>query len=189
MKEAFLSKPILQIPDADRPFVVETDASKYATGAVLMQEDSNGDLKPCGFISQRFNSAEQNYQIYDWELLAIVRAFKAWKHYLLGNKLLIQCDHKNLLYFKKPQLLTPRQARWQIFMSMFDYQITHVPGPQLVQADALSRRSDHMESDEEEAPEILLPEWLFISATGVSMQDNALINQIRQAGEQDKILT
>ena len=89
MKEAFLSKPILQIPGADRPFVVETDASKYATGAVLMQEDSNGDLKPCGFISQRFNSTEQNYQIYDRELLAIVRAFKAWKHYLFENKSLI----------------------------------------------------------------------------------------------------
>ena len=77
IKEAFLSKPILQIPDADRPFVVETDAAKYTTGAVLMQEDSNSDLKPCGFISQRFNLAEQNYQIYDQELLAIVRAFKA----------------------------------------------------------------------------------------------------------------
>ena len=46
-----------------------------------------------------------------------------------------------------------------------------------------------MESDEEEAPETLLPEWLFISATGVSMQDDALIDQIRQAGEQDEILT
>jgi hypothetical protein len=188
LKEAFLSKPILQIPDSSRPFVLETDASKYATGAVLMQEDTNGDLKPCGFISQRFNKAEQNYQIYDRELLAIVRAFKTWKHYLLGNNTLIRCDHKNLLYFKDPQVLTPRQARWQIYLSMFDFQITHIPGPQMVQADALSRRPDHMEDDEENHPETLLPDWLFLSAIGVSSQDQDLMDQLRMTGQQDEIL-
>ena len=46
-----------------------------------------------------------------------------------------------------------------------------------------------MESDEEEAPETLLAEWLFILARGVSMQDEGLIDQIRQAGKQDEILT
>ena len=123
LKEAFLSKPILQIPDSDKPFTLETDASKYALGAVLMQEDSNGDLKPCGFILQRFNQAEQNYQIYDRELIAIIRALKAWKYYLMGSLVIIRCDHKNLVYFRNPRFLTPRQARWQIFLSFFDYKL------------------------------------------------------------------
>ena len=91
--------------------------------------------------------------------------------------------------FQEATIVDTQTGKMANLMSMFDYQIIHIPGPQLVQADVLSRQPDHMESDKEEAPETLLPEWLFISATGVSMQDNALINQIRQAGEQDKILT
>ena len=142
LKEAFLGKPVLQIPDKEKPFILETDASKYASGAVLMQEDINGDLKPCGFISHRFNQAEQNYQIYDRELLAIIRGLKAWKHYLMGAPITIRCDHKNLTFFRNPQFLTPRQARWQIFLSLFDYKLAHVPGQKLIQADALSRRPD-----------------------------------------------
>lgn len=89
LKMAFTSKPILRLPDKSRPFVLETDASKYATGAVLMQEDSNGDLHPCGFISARFTKTEQNYQIYDRELLAIYQGLMAWRHYLLGPKITI----------------------------------------------------------------------------------------------------
>ena len=110
-------KPILQIPDWSKPFVLETDASKYASGAVLMQEDINGDLKSCGFISKGFNPAEWCYQIYDRELLAIIRALKTWRHYLEGPELLIRCDHKNLTYFKNPQFLTDRQARWHLYLS------------------------------------------------------------------------
>lgn len=107
LKTAFTSKLILCLPNKSKPFVLETDASKYATGAVLMQEDSNGDLHPCGFISTQFNKAEQNYQIYDRELLAIYRGLKAWRHYLLGPKITIRCDHKNLMFFKHPQFLFP----------------------------------------------------------------------------------
>jgi hypothetical protein len=84
LKNSFLSKPILTAPDKTKPFYLETDASKHATGAVLMQHDSNGDLKPCGFISKAFAPPERNYQIYDREMLAVFRGFKTWRHYLLG---------------------------------------------------------------------------------------------------------
>jgi hypothetical protein len=78
LKRRFTTKPILTIPDQTKPFFVEADASKYATGAVLMQKDSNGELHPCSFISQSFSSAERNYQIYDRELLGIIRALEEW---------------------------------------------------------------------------------------------------------------
>ncbi|KAI5121007.1 hypothetical protein M0805_005953 [Coniferiporia weirii] len=55
----------LLIPDPSKPFILETDASKVATGAVLYQTNSNGDLQPCGFISQTLGPAQQHYEVYD----------------------------------------------------------------------------------------------------------------------------
>ena len=70
------------MPDQSRPFQIETDASKYATGAVLTQLDSNGDRYPVSFISKTFSLAERNYEIYDRELLVIIRVLEEWRHYI-----------------------------------------------------------------------------------------------------------
>ena len=53
------------MPDQTQPFQIETDASKYATGAVLTQLDANGDRHPISFISKTLSPAERNYEIYD----------------------------------------------------------------------------------------------------------------------------
>ncbi len=66
------------MPDKAKPFSIKSDASKIATGAVLHQADTNGDLHPCAYLSKSFNDAEQNYEIYDHELLGIVRALDEW---------------------------------------------------------------------------------------------------------------
>jgi len=95
------------IPDPTRPFQIESDASKHATGAVLTQTDGNEDRHPCAFISKTFSSAECNYEIYDRELLAIVRALTEWRHYIHGSThtTTLLCDHKNLTYWRSPQKL------------------------------------------------------------------------------------
>jgi len=62
------------MPDTTLPFTIETDASKYASGAVLLQQDTNGDIHPCGYLSKSFNKTERNYKIYNRELLAIIHA-------------------------------------------------------------------------------------------------------------------
>ena len=72
LKKKFQKKPILIIPNPMKPFYVESDASKWATGAVLRQTDDNGDLKPCGHISHSFTATARNYDIYDRELLEII---------------------------------------------------------------------------------------------------------------------
>ena len=64
------------MPNHTRPFQIECDASKYASGAVLTQLDSNGDRHPCAFISKTFSPTERNYEIYVRELLAIIQALK-----------------------------------------------------------------------------------------------------------------
>lgn len=95
------------IPDPTRPFQIESDASKDATGAVLTQMDGNGDRHPCAFISKTFSPAERNYEIYDRELLAIVCALTEWRHYIHGSThtTTLLCDHKNLTYWRSPQKL------------------------------------------------------------------------------------
>lgn len=108
LKAKFTSAPVLRIPDPTKPFVLETDASKFATRAVLRQQDMNGDWHPCGFLLQSFSPAEKNYQIYDKELLGIINGLKAWRHYFEGSlhKLVICTDHQNLTYYRLPQQLT-----------------------------------------------------------------------------------
>jgi hypothetical protein len=62
------------ISDYKKPFIIEADASLFATGAVLLQEDSNREEHPTGFLSNSLNPAKRNYQVYDRELLVIMRA-------------------------------------------------------------------------------------------------------------------
>ena len=90
------------MPDMTKPFVVESDASKYASGAVLRQQDNNGDWHPCAYLSKSFSPTEHNYKIYDRELLAIIQSLTDWRHYLIGSphKVTVLSDHQNLTYFK-----------------------------------------------------------------------------------------
>ncbi|ESK81584.1 reverse transcriptase-rnase h-integrase [Moniliophthora roreri MCA 2997] len=165
LKTKFLSEPILVMPDVDKPFCIEADASKWATGAVLRQKGPDGEWHPCGYLSKSLSPTERNYEIYDRELLAIYRALMEWRHYLMGGKfkILVLSDHKNLTYFRTAQKLNRRQARWSLFLSEFDLGLVHVPGKSISQADALSRRSneqDDVDSDNEDV--IVLLDRLFI---------------------------
>jgi hypothetical protein len=74
LKGQFLQEPVLMMPDHSKPFQIESDASKYkyASGAVLTQMDINGDRHPVAFLSKTFTDMEQQYKIYDRELLGIV---------------------------------------------------------------------------------------------------------------------
>ena len=101
LKRHFTEELVLMMPDQTKPFQIECDASKYASGAVLTQVNGNGNRHPCAFISKTFSETERNYEIYDRELLAIIRALEEWQHYIQGSPhtTLILSDHKNLTYY------------------------------------------------------------------------------------------
>jgi hypothetical protein len=142
LKGRFLQEPVLMMPDHSKPFHIESDASKYASGTVLTQTDINGDRHPVAFSSKTFTDMERRYEIYDRELLGIVRALKEWRHYIQGSghMTLIHTDHRNLTYFRKAQKLSDGQARWSLFLSEFDIKLQHLPGNKMILSDALSRR-------------------------------------------------
>ena len=105
------------MPDQSQLFQIETDASKYATGAVLTQLYSNGDRHPVSFISRTFSPAERNYEIYDCKLLAIIRVLEEWRHYIQGSPhtTVVLSYHKNLTYYHEAKKLNQQQARWSLF--------------------------------------------------------------------------
>ncbi|ESK81494.1 reverse transcriptase-rnase h-integrase [Moniliophthora roreri MCA 2997] len=139
-KWKFLLEPVLLMPDPEKPFVIEADTSKWATGAILKQKGTDREWHLCGYLSKSLSPTEQNYEIYDRELLAIVRVLSKWQHYLIGGrfKIIVLSNHKNLTYFQTAQKLNRRQARWSLFLSEFDLLLVHMPGKSMAQADALS---------------------------------------------------
>jgi transposase InsO family protein len=124
------------------PFVVTTDASNFAVGAVLTQ----GDKPPrtIAFESKKLTPAERNYPVHDREMLAVVYALRKWRHYVLGHPVDLITDHKSLEFFTSQPHLNPRQARWAGLLAEYNYNIQHRPGKTNVVADALSRRPDHV---------------------------------------------
>jgi len=119
LKNKFTSAPILKHFDPDLEIVVETDASDYVSAGILSQYDkTTGILHPVAFFSKKHSPAECNYEIYDKELMAIVRCFEEWRAELESapHPIQVLSDHKNLEYFMSTKLLNRRQARWSEFL-------------------------------------------------------------------------
>jgi len=139
---AFTTAPALRHFDHDREVIIETDASDYVSAGVLSQRDYEGVLHPVTYYSKKHSPAECNYDIYDEELIAIIKALEEWRPECEGAAYPLQLitDHKNLEYFMRKKLLNRRQARWSEFLIRFDYQIVYWRGKSNGKADALTRR-------------------------------------------------
>lgn len=142
LKTAFATAPVLAMFDYTKQTVLETDASDWASGGVLSQYDDNGVLRPIAYFSSKHSAQECNYEIYDKELLAIIKALEEWRPELQGvtDPFEIITDHKNLEYFTSTKALSQRQVRWSEFLSQFNFRIVYRPGSRAVRPDALSRK-------------------------------------------------
>ena len=109
---------------------------------------------PYAFFSRKLSPAEQNYDVGDRELLAVVKALKAWRHWLEGAKhpFLIWTDHRILEYIWAVRRLNPRQAKWAMFFTRFVFTLSYRPDSQNVKADALSRLYDTEERPMDPTP-------------------------------------
>src|SRR5277367_2582629 len=99
LKQYLTSAPVLLLPDPAKPFTVTTDASDFAIGAVLTQDQGKGQ-QPVAYESRKLSPAEQNYAIHEKELLAIVHAIRIWRMYLEGRRFTVITDHASLEYIK-----------------------------------------------------------------------------------------
>ena len=102
---------------------------------------------------------------------------------MLFRSVTIHCDHKNLTYYRTPQCLTARQARWWTNLSCYNYKLIHIPGAKLTQADVLSRHPDHTKGEEDDELVTMLPEDLFIDLIATD-----LCNQIQTLSSKDDFI-
>jgi len=182
IKSKFSSSSVLVYPDREIHFMVETDSSNFAIGAILSQSSSKDNkVHPVAFYSRSFNQAERNYPIYDKELLAIVLALENWSHLLKGTEkpFTIFSDHSNLLYQKKPEKMTQRLVCWSLFLSEFNFKIVYRAGSSNGKLDALLRRPDYIlpsfDSSSEDIPfSVLLPEKILVSVSTKSVLSNRI---------------
>ena len=170
LKELFKAKLVLSDPNPDEQFYLEMDASDYAIGGALHQRDpETGHLRPLGFYSRKLTSCEQNYDIHDKELLAIIEGLKEWRYLLIGTEkpVVIYTDHKNLQYFTETKQLNRRQARWSLFLADYNFNLKYRSGSLQVVSDALSRKSVYhlTEEDGKNNNQVLLPKELFVKSS------------------------
>ncbi|XP_044715208.1 reverse transcriptase (RNA-dependent DNA polymerase) domain-containing protein [Hirsutella rhossiliensis] len=170
LKAAFSVAPVLALYDYNRKTVLETDASDWASGGVLSQYDDEGVLRPVAYFSSKHSAQECNYEIYDKELLAIIKALEEWRPELQGTQepFEVITDHKNLEYFTTTKALNQRQVRWSEFLSGFNFRIVYRPGTKAVRPDALSRkpedqpkRADTNDDRIKNRQRTILPEHIF----------------------------
>ena len=139
LKQIFVTAPLLVQFDNTRETVLETHVSIWCIGGTLSQY-IDGILRPCAYYSKKNSPAECNYEIYDKEMLAIIRCLEEWDAELRSVKFEIRTDHKNLEYFMTVKKLTERQIRWSLILSKYDFVINYITGKSNERADALSKR-------------------------------------------------
>ena len=139
LKEAMTSTPVLRYPDLQKPFLLDCDASGHSIGAVLSQEDGDGE-KVVAYFSKTLSRPEMNYCTTRRELLAVVRSVEHFHQYLYGSPFTLRTDHASLAWlmsFRNPE---GQLARWIETLGAYTYTIIHRKGKHHLNADGLSRR-------------------------------------------------
>ncbi|KAG2190801.1 hypothetical protein INT47_010410, partial [Mucor saturninus] len=158
IKEKLISPPVLQAPDVHRPYKIETDASDFGVGAVLLQEGDDGSWHPLAFESKKFSRAERSYPAQERELLGIIHALRTWRCLIDGRPYTVFSDHLPLKYFRAQITPTPRLVRWIAELELYAPDIQYKPGKENDVPDALSRCGGPESNCD---PESLEPEYLY----------------------------
>lgn len=193
-KNILTNEPLLQFPDFSKPFLLTTDASNFAIGAVLSQGPIGQD-KPIAFASRTLNAAEINYSTIEKELLSIVNFTKYFRPYLFGRKFTIITDHKPLEWINNLKEPNSRLMRWRLKLLEYDYNIVYKKGKENKVADALSRIEIHPIDNENQSvlgnidqtddnkiqtdfPELTLDDLVILDRTSdIEISPRDLVNQ------------
>jgi len=124
------------LPDFEKVFEVDCDASIIGIGAVLSQEG-----RPVEFFSEKLSEARQKWTTYELEFYVVIRALKHWEHYLIRREYVLYNDHQALKFVNTQNTLNRMHAWWIALMQKFIFVLNHKSGKQNKVADALSRRS------------------------------------------------
>lgn len=147
LKQDLVSDSVLRMPDVSQPFVLTTDWSKAAIGAVLSQfqpEDPANPASPqkefvIAYASRALSPAESNYAPTEGECLALVWATRKFRQFLHGQAFTARTDHAALKWLTTARFENSKLERWAMRLQEFTFEVEYLPGPDNVVADHLSR--------------------------------------------------
>lgn len=139
LRERLVTAPILGYPNQQDMFVLDTDASDVAIGAVLSQRQG-GHERVIAYGSKALNQAERNYCVTRRELLAVVHFVDAYRYYLYGRPFLLRTDHSSLRWMLDQKEPRDQLARWIQRLSTYQFTIEHRAGKKHGNADGMSRK-------------------------------------------------
>jgi len=140
LKVKLSTEPVLATPNFEKPFLLQTDASKTGIGAVLSQLDDDCKEHPIFYLSRKMLSNELNYSVSEKECLAIVWSINKLRYYLQGHKFTVITDHKALKWLDNTRNCNNRLMRWSMTLQQFTFDIQYRKGVTNTNADSLSRR-------------------------------------------------
>ena len=140
LRSVVTNKPVLQLPDFSKQFVLQTDASGEGLGAILLQE-IDGFRHPVAFASRRLLKREQNYATIEKECLAVVWGILKFQSFLYGQHFILEVDHEPLQYLTRTRFQNSRLMRWSLILQQYRFTITYIKGSDNVGADFLSRHT------------------------------------------------
>lgn len=144
LKSILSSSEVLAFPDFTKPFHLTTDASNYALGALLSQDDQEKD-RPIAYISRSLNRTEENYATNEKEMLAIVWALESLRLYLYGAGCVrVYTDHQPLTFALGNRNFNAKLKRWKSRIEEYNCKLIYKPGKSKVVADALSQITTHV---------------------------------------------
>ena len=139
LKKALVTAPVLAIPDFNKQFVLETDASNQGIGAVLQQQGH-----PIAYLSKPLGPKNSGLSTYEKEYLAILLAVDHWRPYLQHAEFVIRTDQRSLVHLEEQRLNTPWQKKAFAKLLGLRYKIVYRKGKENAAADALSRKEHEM---------------------------------------------
>ncbi|ODM87732.1 Retrovirus-related Pol polyprotein from transposon 17.6 [Orchesella cincta] len=145
LKSALSDYSMVYLPDMNKPFIIQTDASDLGYGAILIQEN-NGDRHPIWFASRALKPAETKYSIFEKEIGALVWAINRFRGYIEYTHFTVESDHQAISWLHKIKDPTGRLGRWAMQLQMYDFKVNYRPGAcnAMKGPDALSRIPETM---------------------------------------------
>ena len=138
LKSALSKAPVLRLPDMNKEFVLQTDASDVGLGAVVMQR-YDGLLFPVCYANRKLLPREKNYSVVERECLALVWAVQKFHVLLYGKRFTLQTDHASLAHINKAKLTNSRVLRWSLILQEYWFRVEAIKGSFNVCADYLRR--------------------------------------------------
>ena len=187
-----ITAPILTCPDFTKPFILDTDASNHAIGAVLSQKVGDKE-RVIAYASRTLSKSERKYCVTRKELLALVYFVRYFRHYLYGRKFTARTDHGSLRWlmnFKNPE---GQVARWLEVLSTFSITVEHRPGRLHGNADGLSRKpSDDRDTSREDdrslaSPDQSKPSCMQVDTASRENQSEEITNLVVLQTEDDEL--